>query len=63
MKLRAFGLAAALLISPAIAFARSSFGGPTVAGIPVEFILFAIVCSASHSFIAIRFRLPPAVRW
>jgi Na+/H+ antiporter NhaD/arsenite permease-like protein len=43
MKLRAFGLAAALLISPAIAFARTSFGGPTVADIPVEFILFAIV--------------------
>ena len=43
MKLRAFGLAAALLISPAIAFARSSFGGPMVADIPVEFILFAIV--------------------
>ena len=43
MKLRAFGLAAALLISPATVFARSSFAGPTIVGIPVEFILFAII--------------------
>ena len=36
-------MAAALLIAPATAFARSSFAGPTIVGIPVEFILFAII--------------------
>ena len=44
MKLGTHGLAAALLIAPSIAFARSgAFAGPTVVGIPVEFILFALV--------------------
>ncbi len=44
MKLRAHGLAVALLMVPTIALASSAtFAGPTVAGIPVEFILFAII--------------------
>jgi hypothetical protein len=44
VKRRVHSLAAALLIAPSIAFARSGdFAGPTVVGIPVEFILFAIV--------------------
>jgi Na+/H+ antiporter NhaD/arsenite permease-like protein len=32
-----------LLIAPATVFARSSFAGPMIAGVPGEFILFAIV--------------------
>jgi Na+/H+ antiporter NhaD/arsenite permease-like protein len=44
MKLRAQALATGLLIAPSVAFAQAqSFVGPTVAGIPVEFVLFAIV--------------------
>jgi|GEM_PF-5170972 len=37
-------LVASLLIAPSIVFAASiAFAGPSVAGIPVEFILFAAV--------------------
>jgi hypothetical protein len=38
------GLATALLLSPSIASATAvAFAGPTFAGVPVEFILFAII--------------------
>ena len=44
MKSHAASLAAILLVAPSMAFARSSsFSGPAVFGIPIEFILFAIV--------------------
>ena len=43
-RLRAHALTAGLLMAPSAAFARvGAFAGPTVAGIPVEFILFAAV--------------------
>jgi hypothetical protein len=38
------GVAAALLIAPLSAFgADGAFAGPTIAGIPVEFVLFGVV--------------------
>ena len=44
MKIRKHSLAIALLIAPTVAFAQGGgFAGPTVAGIPVEFILFATI--------------------